>query len=137
MCRGEDRKVCRAGKDGIEGRIDLFGSCDRSLQQLLGADLALGDESGEGDGIVLAIFFEPHGLRISKSEPIENDYSYSDLATSFFMISVMGPGPSRLRISRRISHLPRSPCAPTSSARSLLSSGQVSSADENAPLPFR
>jgi hypothetical protein len=25
----------------------------------------LGDESGEGDGVVLAIFFEPHGLQIS------------------------------------------------------------------------
>ena len=51
--------------NGIDGRIDLFGPCDRSLQHLLGADLALGDESGEGDGVVLAIFFEPHGLQIS------------------------------------------------------------------------
>jgi hypothetical protein len=51
--------------DGIDRRIDLFGPCDRGLQHLFGADLALGDEPGEGDGVVLAIFFEPHGLQIS------------------------------------------------------------------------
>jgi hypothetical protein len=36
--------------DGIDGWIDLFGPCDRSFQHLLGADLPLGDELGEGDG---------------------------------------------------------------------------------------
>ena len=76
--------------DGIDGGIDLFGPCDRRLQHLLGADLALGDEPGERDGVVPAIFFEPHGLQISKLKPMENDYSCSDLATSSFMILVMG-----------------------------------------------
>ena len=71
--------------DGIDDRIDLFGPCDRSLQHLIGADLALGDEPGEGDGIVLPIFIEPHGPQISKLEPMENDYSCSDVATSSFM----------------------------------------------------
>jgi hypothetical protein len=75
--------------DGVDGRIDLFGPCDCSLQHLLGADLALGDETGEGDGVVRAIFFEPHGPQISKLEPTEKDYSCSDVATSSFMISVM------------------------------------------------
>src|SRR4029077_14269991 len=56
-----------------------------SLQHLLDADLALGDEPGEGDGVVLAIFFEPHGRQISKLEPTEDDYSCSDAATSSFM----------------------------------------------------
>src|SRR5215472_4326305 len=51
--------------DGIDGRVDMFSPCDRRLEHLLGADLALGDEPGEGDGIVLAIFFEPHGRKIS------------------------------------------------------------------------
>jgi hypothetical protein len=41
--------------NGIDGRIDLFGPSDRSFQHLLGADLALSDEPGEGDGVVLAI----------------------------------------------------------------------------------
>jgi hypothetical protein len=36
-----------------------------------------------------AIFFEPHGLRISKLKPMEDDYSYGDLATSYFIIAVM------------------------------------------------
>ena len=57
--------------DGIDGRIDLFGPCDRSLQHLLGANFALGDESGEGDGVVFAIVFEPHGAQISNLEPME------------------------------------------------------------------
>ena len=74
--------------DGIDDRIDLFAPCDRSLQHLISADLALGDEPGEGDGVVLPIFIEPHGPQISELEPMENDYSYSDLTTSF-MISVM------------------------------------------------
>jgi hypothetical protein len=43
--------------DCIHGGIDLFGPRDRDLRHLLDADLALGDELGEGDGIVLAIFF--------------------------------------------------------------------------------
>jgi len=55
--------------DGINSGVDLFGPRDRSLQHLLSADLALGDEPGEGEGVVLAIFFEPHGLQISKLEP--------------------------------------------------------------------
>ena len=76
--------------DGIDGGIDLFGPCDRRLQHLLGADLALGDERGEGDGVVPAIFFEPHGLQISELKPMENDDSCGDLATSYFIISVMG-----------------------------------------------
>jgi hypothetical protein len=43
---------------------------------------AFGDEPGEGDGVMLAIFFEPHGLPISELQPVANDYSYSELATS-------------------------------------------------------
>ena len=77
------------GLYGIDRRIDLFGPCDRSLRHLFGADLARGDEPGEGDGVVLAIFFEPHGLPISELQPVENDYSYNELATSYFIISVM------------------------------------------------
>jgi hypothetical protein len=38
---------------------------------------------------MLAIFFEPHGLPISELQPVANDYSYSKLATSYFIISVM------------------------------------------------
>jgi hypothetical protein len=34
---------------------------------------------------VLPIFIEPHGPQISKLEPMENDYSSSDGATSSFM----------------------------------------------------
>src|ERR1700730_6495437 len=75
--------------DGIDGGIDLFGPRDRCLQHLLGADLALGYEPGEGDAIVLPVFFEPHDPQISKLEPMENDYSCSDVATSSFMFSVV------------------------------------------------
>jgi hypothetical protein len=49
----------------IDGRVDLLGPCDRRFQHLLGADLALGDEFGERDGVVFAIFVEPHGRQIS------------------------------------------------------------------------
>ena len=73
----------------VNGRIDLFGPCDRSLQHFLGADLALGDKLGKGDGIMLAIFFKPHGLQISKSKAQENDDSHNDFATSYFIVSVM------------------------------------------------
>jgi hypothetical protein len=38
---------------------------------------------------VLAIFFEPHRLQISKLELMEEAYSCSDVATSSFMIWVM------------------------------------------------
>jgi hypothetical protein len=75
--------------DGIDGGIDLFGPRDRRLQHLLGADLALGDEPGKGDGVVPPIFFEPHGLQISKLKAVEDDYCGSELATSYFIISVM------------------------------------------------
>jgi hypothetical protein len=44
---------------------------------------------GEGDGVVLAIFFEPHGLHISELQLTENDYSCGVCATSSFLISVM------------------------------------------------
>jgi len=76
--------------DGIDGWIDLFGPSNRSFQHLLGADLALGNQPGEGDGVVLAIFFEPHGLQISKLEPMEDDYSYSDHATGFYDLGDAG-----------------------------------------------
>jgi hypothetical protein len=55
----------------------------------LGADFALGDESGERDGVVLAIFLEPHGLQIPGLKPVENEYSCSHPATSYFIISVI------------------------------------------------
>jgi hypothetical protein len=38
---------------------------------------------------MLAIFFEPHGLQISKLKPQENDGSHGDFATSYFIVSVM------------------------------------------------
>jgi hypothetical protein len=75
--------------DGIDDGIDLFGPCDRRLQHLLGADLALGDEPGEGDGVMPAIFFEPYGVQIPGLKPVEDEYSCSHLATSYFIISVM------------------------------------------------
>src|SRR5262249_3336156 len=62
--------------DGIDCGIDLFRPSDRSLQHLLGAALALGDESGEGGSVVLPIFFELHGLQISTLRPMENEDSY-------------------------------------------------------------
>jgi hypothetical protein len=37
---------------------------------------------GEGDGVVLAVFFEPHGPQISKLSPRKVNYSYGDLATT-------------------------------------------------------
>jgi hypothetical protein len=67
----------------------VFGPCNRGLQYLLGADFALGDEPGERDGVVLAIFLEPHGLQIPGLKPVENEYSCSHLATSYFIISVI------------------------------------------------
>ena len=51
--------------NGIDRRVGLFGSCDRRLEHLFGADLALGDEPGERNGVVLTIFVEPHGRQIS------------------------------------------------------------------------
>jgi hypothetical protein len=67
----------------------VFGPCNRGLQYLLGADFALGDEPGERDGVVLAIFLEPHGLQIPGLKPVENEYSCSHPATSYFIISAM------------------------------------------------
>ena len=34
------------------------------------------------DGVVLAVFFEPHGPQISKLSPRKVNYSYGDLATT-------------------------------------------------------
>lgn len=51
--------------NGIDRRVDLLDSCHRRLQHLFGADLALGDEPDERDGVVLTIFVEPHGRPIS------------------------------------------------------------------------
>jgi hypothetical protein len=71
-CFGVPRRDRLAGllvlfvHDRVDGGIDLLGPCDRCLQHLLGADLALADELSEGDGVVLTIFLKPHGLRISK-----------------------------------------------------------------------
>ena len=66
--------------NGINGRIDLFGPCDRRLQHLFGADLALGDEPGEGDSVMLAVFVKPHSRPISNIKVRGNDDSYSDCA---------------------------------------------------------
>jgi hypothetical protein len=64
-CRdGLERLLVLLVHDRINGRIELFGPCDSSLQHSLGTDLALGDKLGKGDGIMLAIFFKPHGLQI-------------------------------------------------------------------------
>src|SRR6202035_4603864 len=69
--------------NSVDGWIDLLGPCDRCLQHVLGADFTLGDQPGKGDGVMLAIFFKPHGLR-SPLKP-KNDYSDSDLATSYLI----------------------------------------------------
>jgi hypothetical protein len=66
--------------DGIDNRIDLFSLCNRSFQHLIGVDLALGDQPGEGDGVVLAIFFDPHGLQIFKFRAYGRRLRYRDLA---------------------------------------------------------
>jgi hypothetical protein len=49
--------------------LSTLSSKNPGARSLLGADLTLGDEPGEGDRVVLAIFFEPHGLQISKLKP--------------------------------------------------------------------
>jgi hypothetical protein len=38
---------------------------------------------------MLAIFFKPHGLQISRLRAQENDDGHGDFATSYFIVSVM------------------------------------------------
>ena len=59
---------------GVNNRINLFGPCACSFQHLLDTDLALCDELSERGGVVLAIFFEPHGGQISITN-LRNDHS--------------------------------------------------------------
>ena len=48
--------------DGVDGGVDLLGPRDGGLQHLGGADLAFGDQRGQGGGVVLAVFVETHGI---------------------------------------------------------------------------
>src|SRR5262249_36547310 len=49
----------------------------------------LGDEPGKGNSIVLAILLEPHGLQISKFEPIKMTTAIRSLPLAFHFLSVM------------------------------------------------
>ena len=51
--------------DGVDRRIDRVGARDRLIHQLLRADLAVADERGKAERVVISILLEAAQLRTS------------------------------------------------------------------------
>src|SRR5882724_8286827 len=64
--------------NGVDVRIDLFGTGDRLIQKLCGAHLTVTNEFGEAQSVKVAVVLERHGASPQSRIPAGPDYAVAD-----------------------------------------------------------